>query len=129
VPTARIRWRVAGTRVPAVPATGAPGRVPAGERDVGRAATGAYGCRREKAGPGRWPESCVCTRVRQAVPATAVEPQPWGLARPAASNWVDWDPGAATGQTECLSPAGARNHTGILFALLKNICIIYYLIL
>lgn len=32
------------------------------------------------------------------------------LVHPFFSNWGDWDPGTAAGQTECLRPAAGRIH-------------------
>lgn len=48
--------------------------------------------------------------MRGSVPATGVGLQPSGLVCPDASNEGDWDQGAATGQTEYLSPAAGWTH-------------------
>ena len=64
---------------------------------------------RDQGSPGQlW--VCVHVHVRICVsagsaPATGVGLQPQGLICPDDSNWGDWDPGAAAGQTECLSLA------------------------
>lgn len=44
-------------------------------------------------------------------PQERPELQPWGLTCLGAGHWADWDPGAATGQAERLSPAAAGIHT------------------
>ena len=48
--------------------------------------------------------------ARRSVPAAGAGLHPQGLIHPGASNWGDWDPGAAAGQTECLSQAAGGIH-------------------
>ena len=40
---------------------------------------------------------------------------PQGLVRPGAGNWGDWDTGAATEQTKCLSPATGGMHIAHMY--------------
>lgn len=53
--------------------------------------------------------SCVWLRAR-AVPATGAGLKTQGLIYPGATNWADWDPGAAAGQAECLRSAAGKTH-------------------
>lgn len=62
----------------------------------------------ETMGLGNW--LCACARVYVCAPAAELELWPQGLVCPCASNWKDWDPGAAAQQTECLSLTAGGIH-------------------
>lgn len=54
---------------------------------------------------------CTCACVYVCAPAAGVELWPQGLVCLCASNWKDWDPGAAAQQTECLNLTAGGIHT------------------
>lgn len=54
--------------------------------------------------------NCVCAHVHVYVPAAGAELWPQEFVCLCASNWKDWDPGAAAQQTECLSPIAGGIH-------------------
>jgi len=77
-------------------------------------------------GPGEsWPALCVCLcalgqPLRWSVPAAGTGLQPQGLICPGASNWGDWGPGEAAGQTAAVSEPSSWRHLHCTY-----LCVLY----